>query len=53
MQKIFIFDKYFFIFYEIFDNFHKNECIKIIKDNYCDTNRWLNKKKYNFFLFNP
>jgi len=28
MQKLFIFDKQFFIFYEIFNNFHKNGCIK-------------------------
>jgi len=27
MQKIFIEDKYFFIFYEILGNFPKNECI--------------------------
>jgi len=31
MQKIFIFDKYFFILYEIFDNFSENECIIEIK----------------------
>jgi len=34
MQKIFIFDKYFFIFYEIFNNFHKNRCIYLQCINY-------------------